>query len=122
MSGPPNLVELASGIDARYLSGRGEISESLLVRLAEGRAAAEKLRCPLPFTFGGMEFTIAPHGFGRYRFCLIHENGRIGVGTSSRLPTFRIQPVAEFLHGVGPDVALLWFRQVLEAECGEVVL
>ena len=122
MSGGGHLVELASGIDALYLSGRGVVPESLFTRLAQGRASAEELRCPVPFEFGGVEFAIAPHGFGRYRFCLVHKNGRIGVGTSSKLPTFRIQPVAEFLHGVSPAAALLWFRQLLEAECDEVVL
>ncbi len=45
MSGGAHLVELASGIDALYLSGRGEIAKSLLTRLAQGRAAAEELRC-----------------------------------------------------------------------------
>jgi hypothetical protein len=122
MSGDPHLIELASGIDALYLSGRGVVPESLFARLAQGRAAAEELRCPLPLSFGGVEFSIAPHGFGRYRFCLVHENGRIGVGTSSKLPTFRIQPVGEFLHGVGPSAALMWFRQVLQSECDEVVM
>ena len=36
------MVELASGIDALYLSGNATVSDSLREQLAIGRAAAER--------------------------------------------------------------------------------
>ncbi len=80
------------------------------------------MKCLLPFELGGVEFSIAPHGFGRHRFCLAHGNGVVGITPSTRLPTFRVQPRAEFLHGVGPTDAVAWFRQLVERECGHVAL
>ena len=38
---------------------------------------------------GDFTFGIAPHGWGKYRFCLDHEMARIGFSTSRHLPTVR---------------------------------
>ncbi|MDQ2729742.1 MAG: hypothetical protein M3Y91_18200 [Actinomycetota bacterium] len=76
---PCLLSELASGIDALYLSGRGQLRPGLTVR---------------------------PHGWGRYRYCIDHWTARIGLTTSSHLPPVRIQPRSEYLHGIGPTKAV----------------
>ena len=44
---------------------------------------------------------MAPHAWQKHRYCLTHPYGRIGITPSLNLPTFRFQPYAEFLHGVG---------------------
>lgn len=65
---------------------------------------------------------MAPHSFGKHRYCLTHPYGRIGITPSLNLPAFRIQPRAEFLHGVGPRAAVQGFRDLIEEECGFVKL
>ena len=47
---------------------------------------------PAPCEIGEHTFGIAPHGWGKYRFCLDHDLARIGFSTSRHLPTVRIQP------------------------------
>ena len=60
---------------------------------------------------------------GKYRYCLKHRNGQSRAHTGARgLPAIRIQPRAEFLHGVGPEAVVEWFRKVLEKEFGFVWL
>ena len=115
-------VELASGVDALYLSGRAALPLPFIARLDEARALAELTSAATPFELGGENFAMAPHAFGRYRFCLEHEYGRIGISPSHRLPAFRIQPRSGFLHSVGPAAAAGHFRRVLQAECDEVFL
>jgi hypothetical protein len=121
-SSAPTLVELASGVDALYLSGRALLPGELLARLDDVRATAVEIDASVPFDFGGIAFALAPHAFGKHRFCLEHPYGRVGLTSSSKLPALRIQPRAEFLHGVGPRAAVEAFREVLEMECGPVLL
>jgi len=116
------IRELASGIDALYLSGRAAVPSGLLDRLAEARVAAEMVSEAVPIELGGSEFAMAPFGWGKYRYRLLHDNGLVGVTRSERLPALRIQPRAEFLHGVGPDAAVDWFRQRFEDEVGPLRL
>jgi len=116
------LVELASGVDALYLSGRTNLGEGLLTRLADGRQAAEEAEGPEPLSFGGVEFEINPRSFGKYRYWLTHRLGQLGVSPSQRLPALRFQPRAEFLHGVGPARVVDWIRDLVGAECGPVLL
>jgi len=117
-----DLVELASGIDALYMSGRAALPRRLVDRLAEARLAAESGSSDVLTELGGCEFTMTPRGFGMHRYQLVHRNGVVGVSTSEHIPALRVQPRAEFLHGVGPGPAVGWFRQLLEAECGSVRL
>lgn len=63
---------------------------------------------------------MAPHAFGRYRFCLEHADARVGISPSHQLPAFRIQPRSGYLHAVGPTAAAVRFQRLLEAECDEV--
>jgi len=116
------LTELASGVDALYLSGRAAPPASLLERLESARTEAVALDARPPFQFGALEMRIAPHSFGKYRYCLDHPYGRIGLTPSSKLPALRIQPRAEFLHGIGAEATVDAFRDLIEAEVGPVRL
>ena len=118
----PRLRELASGVDALYLSGRAELPKRFLARLEDCRAWAAEAKRPAPCQIGKHTFGIAPHGWGKYRFCLDHHMARIGFSTSRHLPTVRVQPRSEFLHAVGPGAAVATLREVLEPELGQLRL
>jgi hypothetical protein len=117
-----NLNEVASGVDAIYLSGRAPLPDSLLARLDSSRSEAQALDGSPPFQFGALEMLMAPHAWGKHRYCLTHAYGRVGVSPSRNIPAFRIQPRAEFLHGVGVRAAVDSFRELIEDECGLVKL
>src|SRR5271157_127745 len=110
------LRELASGVDALYLSGRAELPKRFLARLEDCRTWAAEAKRPAPCPIGDLTFGIAPHGWGKYRYCLDHEMARIGFSTSRHLPTVRVQPRAEFLHAVGPEAAVAALQEVLAPE------
>ena len=103
------LRELASGIDALYLSGHGTVSKSLLRTLPESRARAEEQGEPVPIAFGDGRWTVEPRGWLKYRYSLRHEHGQLGISDKEGLPPLRMQPLSEFMHGVGPLAALEWF-------------
>jgi hypothetical protein len=107
------LCELASGVDALYLSGHGYLSKGLLAQLEEERMFADRVSVPVPFELGPLTFGLAPHGWGKYRYCLDHETGRIGFTSRRRLPSVRIQPRAEFLHAVGPEETVRHFADLV---------
>ncbi len=111
--GDGGVCELASGVDALYLSGYGYLSKALLAKLEEERVFADRVSVPVPFELGPLTFGLAPHGWGKYRYCLDHETGRIGFTASRRLPTVRIQPRAEFLHSVGPQETVRHFNDLV---------
>ncbi len=113
---------MASGIDALYLSGRADIPKPLLARLEDGRAWAVEAKRAAPCQIGHLVFGIAPHGWGKYRFCLDHHMARIGFSTSRHLPTVRIQPRSEFLHALGPRDVVAALQEVLEPELGHLRL
>lgn len=116
--GGDSVTEVASGIDALYLSGRAELSENLLAVLEERRQAAESAEAPVPLTVAGEEFGVEPRSFGRYRYRLVHRSGLVGVTASESLPALRVQPWAEFLHGEGVVPALRFFEGVGEYLAG----
>jgi hypothetical protein len=115
-TGTPNglgVVELASGVDALYLSGHGYLPKALLGSLEEHRLWADQISMSVPFDLGPFVFGLAPHGWGKYRYCLDHECGRIGFTSSSRLPSIRIQPRSEFLQARGPAGVVQHFDELL---------
>ena len=112
------LTELASGVDALYLSARCLVPAALLERLDRWRALAQEFASPVPFDLGGVPFRLAPHGWGKYRYCLEHEGARLGLSTSTRLPAVRVQFRTEYLHAAGPEVATAFFADLLGEECG----
>src|ERR1700727_131034 len=94
------LVELASGVDALYLSGRAALPETFLDRLEEARIPAEG-GGSVGVEVGRVPLRLEPYAWGKYRYSLTHPYGRIGFTGSKRLPPILIQPRAEFLHGAG---------------------
>ena len=116
------LRELASGVDALYLSGRAELPKRFLARLEDCRTWAVEAKRPAPYAIGDVTFGIAPHGWGKYRFCLDHEMARIGFSTSRHLPTVRVQPRSQFLHAVGPEAAVKAVHELLDIELGRLRL
>jgi len=120
LHGPP--VELASGIDALYLSGHGRLSKGFLARLEDERIFADRVSRRVPFELGEQYFGLAPHGWSKYRFCLDHETGRIGFTASRRLPSVRVQPRAEFLHSAGPEETVRHFEALLRPFVEDMVL
>src|SRR5580658_8140421 len=108
-----DVIELASGVDALYLSGHAYLSKAFLARLEESRVFADQVSMRVPFELGPLTFGLAPHGWGKYRYCLDHESGRIGFTSSTKLPAVRIQPRAEFLHSLGPMATVRHFDELL---------
>ena len=116
------LTELASGVDALYLSGRASLPLDLLQRLEAARREAEVLEGSPPFQFGSLATTIAPHAWGKHRYCLDHPFLRLGLTDKSGIPALRIQPRAEFIHGAGVRAVTDSIMDLLESECGVVKL
>ncbi|MGO9335105.1 MAG: hypothetical protein ACLQCU_13845 [Acidimicrobiales bacterium] len=114
------LRELASGIDALYLSARAELPADFLSYLELSRDWATEMRRPVPCEIGGTYFGMAGHGWGKYRFCLDHPMARLGFSTSRHLPAVRVQPRAEYLHAEGPESVVAAMRALLKHDLGDV--
>ena len=71
------LRELASGIDALYMSGHGSASPGLMTELEAHRLVAEEHREPVPIQLGDGRWSLEPRGLGRYRFCRCLECAEI---------------------------------------------
>ena len=107
------LTELASGIDALYVSGRGLVPAALLADLEALRCRAEEASESVLFELGDRRFAVQPRGWGKYRYCLDNEHARFGFTPSTELPSVRVQPRSEFLHAVGAKAALGWVADTL---------
>jgi hypothetical protein len=110
----PSLRELASGVDALYLSGRAQLDERLFEVLEERRCEAVEVQASVPFELGGFEFLVKPRAMGKYRYWLDHPFGAVALTKSDRLPPLRVQPRAEHLHGIGPRASLAFFDGIGE--------
>ncbi len=115
-----SLTELASGIDALYLSARADLPTAFVERLEYARSWATEVGQPAPCPVGDTVFGIAAHGWGKYRYCLDLPMARLGFSVSRHLPSVRVQPRAEYLHSVGPAEAVDSFRRLLHPDLGEV--
>ena len=113
----PRIRELASGVDALYLSARCELPAALVDRLDTARQTAIENEGPFSLSFGGYDWELQPHGLGRYHFRLDHPLATVGVTTSDKLPTFRVQTRAEALHSqMGPRGVVRWITSALHNE------
>lgn len=63
----PEPVELASGVDALYLSDCTALPLPLLDRLEKSRTLAELTSVSVPFDLGAVSFRVAPYAFDRPR-------------------------------------------------------
>lgn len=116
------LVELASGIDALYLSGRAELSRALLADLARWREAAADQEAPLAVVLGHEPVLVSARNLGRYPYRVQHQHGLVGFTDSASLPAVTVQPLSEHLHAVGPAAALAWWADWLNFLTGGVRL
>jgi hypothetical protein len=114
--------ELASGVDALYMSGFCDVAAPLWTHLLELKASAVEQKRAVPFSLGACEFAVQDHGFGKYGVRLEHSHGVVGVTDSEKLPSLRFQPRAEFLHGESPQAAVDWLRRTFEPAVGELVV
>lgn len=118
---PGPLLELASGVDALYLSGRCEIPGPLLADLEATKALARDNGQAQPFDVAGETWLLSGYAWGNYAYCLDREVGRLGLTASAALPSVRVQPRAELLHGIGPAPTVELFDSYVRAACGDVV-
>jgi hypothetical protein len=112
--------ELASGVDALYLSGRASLRPSLLEHLAHRRELADGTGCSIPLDLGSAGFGISGRSLHKYRFRLEHPHGVVGLTPSTQLPAIWVQLRAEYLHGVGPRSAVDWIDDALAELCGPI--
>lgn len=102
------VVELASGIDALYLTGRTTIPTELIDVLEREREASKVRRDlkepPATCWLGDHGFTVGWGGRHNYRFLLDDPTrGTICLLSSGEnFPNVRVEPLAKFLHAVGP--------------------
>jgi len=120
--GPNGPRELASGVDALYLSGRAALPAELLEQLHALRLIADQQEGPVEIVFGGLVMQLQPRKWGLYRYCIDDTYARIGFTPKGKIPAIRVQPRAEFLHGAGVDFVVEWTRSLLESVCGPVQL
>lgn len=114
-------MELASGVDAFYLSGAGSLPAVFVEDLALAREEARETRTDAVLALGENEFRVSGGGLQRYGFRLDHPRGVIAFTTSAALPAVRVQPRAAFLHAVGVREGLAWFMELVEAVVGPVI-
>lgn len=101
---------VAARVDTLYLSGRGFLSEALWSDLVERKTEAQDADSPVPFVLSGEPVALCAGGLNRYPIRLNHRYGFVGITSSAALPTLRFQPLAEFLHGVGPRAMVERFQ------------
>ena len=118
LDGP--LQELASGLDALYLSARPDLPTQFVAHLEDCREWAVEVKRRAPCEIGNTIFGIPPYGWGKHRFCLDHQMARIGFSTSQYLPTVRIQPRAQFLHAIGPEAVVSSRQETLGPQLGQL--
>jgi hypothetical protein len=105
-----------------YCSGRADLPTSFLRGLDLAREQANITGREAEILVGGAVFGVQSFGLGRYPYRLVHEYGVVGVTDSERLPAIKIQPRASFLHGVGAEAGIGWFRDALESEVGPILM
>jgi hypothetical protein len=113
--GRPRLKELASGIDALYLLGWGEVSPALLDDRAKAKEAARSSSESTPLDLGSFVASVSRSGLNRYPYCLPFPEGRLAITDSHKLPPLHVQPSAEFIHAVGPTAAVEHFTRIADA-------
>lgn len=84
------VVELSSGVDALYLSGRAALPADLLSQLSALRILAEQQEGPVEMPLGGLVMQLQPRKWGLYRYCLDHPYARIGFSPKPKIPAIRV--------------------------------
>jgi DNA invertase Pin-like site-specific DNA recombinase len=92
---PERIRELASGIDALYLSARVDLPADLVSYLELSREWATEMRRPAPCEIGGTYFGIAGHGY-----CRVSTEEQAAEGFSIAGQADKLRVYAE-LHDLG---------------------
>ncbi len=116
-------MELASGVDALYMSGACRVPPLFFERVSEMRDKAREERKRPELDLGEWKFEVPAHGLTPgYGLQVEHPYGAVGIATAAKRPPLRFQPRAEFLHAVGPLAAVQWCRDVFEPVVGDLSL
>lgn len=107
------LLELASGVDSLYVSGRCELPVALLEDLEANREQARQDRASVAYQFGGYDFELRPGPLNNHKYRLDHPVASIGFSPSEKLPPIFVQFRAEAIHSAGTDGVLRWLRTAL---------
>ncbi|WP_229053524.1 hypothetical protein [Aeromicrobium sp. Leaf350] len=114
------FVELASGVDAFYLTGACVLPIPFLEDLAAARADAGESGQATDIHLGDARFAVSGRGIQKYAFALEHSNGILACTPSQSLPPVYVQPRASFIHAVGIEAATAWFTELVEGIAGTV--
>lgn len=116
---PDGPRELASGIDALYLSGLADPSDEILAKLAAAQVRAKAVDEPVEFD-AGLDYQLLPHSWGKYTYCLTNQYGQVGIRPSGHLPEVRVQPRAEALHALSPRTMAEFYDDTLRPMLGTI--
>jgi hypothetical protein len=117
-----DMQEVASGVDAFYLSGFCEIPARFWSHLVELKARAAETNESVSLALGSASFAVNAGGLPRYPVRLDHPYCAVGVTASASLPALRFQPRSEVLQSEGAQAAADWFRRTFEPLVGELRL
>jgi hypothetical protein len=105
------MRELAGGIDSLVVSFYGGVRKEFVETLETSKGVSQRLGRDCTVVLGDEIFSVSPRGLVRMAYRLNHQFGVLGVSDSPSFPVLRWQPRAEFLHAVGPLVALQWIKE-----------
>jgi hypothetical protein len=112
------LVELASGFDALYLTASCVLPGRFIDDLQAAQRLARETSEPVPLVLGSESFMVGERGLNRYRYSLSHPHGVLAFTQSEKLPPVYVQPRARFIHAVGIEAAQNWFVEQVESVVG----
>ncbi len=107
------LVELASGVDSLYVSGRCDLATDLLADLELSKLEALEHGGSIPYAFGGYDWQLKASALHRYRYRLDHPLVTLGLTPSDKLPALFAQFRSEGIHSLGADGVVHWLRTAL---------
>lgn len=115
-----SVTELASGVDALYLTGRSSLPDPLVDQLESARALAGINREPVALTIGSERFLVGWGPLNKHRFRLEHRHAMVGMTFKESMPSLYVQPHAEFIHAVGVRAVVDWCRDTFTPILGHV--
>ena len=107
------LLELASGVDSLYLSGRCELPDDLWGALDAARELAREQGEPTELNLFGYDWQVKPGLLHLYRYRLDHPLVTLGLSPSEHLPSLYAQFRAEGIHSLGADGVVRWLTSAL---------
>lgn len=115
-----SLTEIASGVDALYLTGRCALPDQLVDDLERARALAGVNREPTSLALGNDRFLVGWGPLNKHRFRLEHRHAMVGMTFKESMPSLYVQPHAEFIHAVGIEAVVAWCRETFGPILGHI--